>query len=132
MRTIVQKTRAAARLGEELFHREWVADDARSPGGDGLGPVYNETSCVACHNLGGAGGAGPSNKNIVILSVIGRMRRGQSVPLHDRSAGHPRFREIARPGSMFAFVRSENERLAKQSGDAARRFNPKERPCRDA
>ena len=63
-----QKVRAVARLGEELFHREWVAGDARSPGGDGLGPVYNETSCVACHNLGGAGGAGPSNKNVVILS----------------------------------------------------------------
>ena len=64
--------RAATEAGEELFHREWVVGDARSPGGDGLGPVYNETSCVACHNLGGAGGAGPANKNVVILTAVSK------------------------------------------------------------
>ena len=78
------EARAVARLGEELFHREWVAGDARSRGGDGLGPVYNETSCVACHNLGGAGGAGPSTKNVVILSALallgGAKRRAARPP----------------------------------------------------
>ena len=28
-------------------------------GGDGLGPVYNDSSCVACHNSGGNGGQDP-------------------------------------------------------------------------
>src|SRR5690348_14829496 len=42
-------------LGREIFHREWLPSDGRSHGGDGLGPVYNDTSCVACHNAGGAG-----------------------------------------------------------------------------
>jgi CxxC motif-containing protein (DUF1111 family) len=64
-----ETAQATERLGEELFHREWVAGDARSPRGDGLGPVYNDTSCVACHNLGGAGGAGPASKNVIILTA---------------------------------------------------------------
>ena len=56
-------------LGYEIFNREWLPDDPRSHGGDGLGPVYNDTSCVACHNAGGSGGAGPVSKNIDILSA---------------------------------------------------------------
>src|SRR5579863_1868755 len=48
-------------LGRILFHREWRPRDPRSHGGDGLGPVFNESSCVACHNQGGAGGAGPAD-----------------------------------------------------------------------
>lgn len=58
--------------GEELFLREWLPNDPRSPAGDGLGPVFNDTSCVACHNLGGTGGGGPSAKNVELL-VLGRV-----------------------------------------------------------
>jgi len=56
-------------VGSETFHREWIPDDPRGHGGDGLGPSYNDTSCVACHNSGGSGGAGPVGKNIDILSA---------------------------------------------------------------
>jgi CxxC motif-containing protein (DUF1111 family) len=68
------RAKAAARadtvaLGREIFNREWLPGDARSHGGDGLGPVYNDSSCVACHNSGGVGGGGPVNKNIDILSA---------------------------------------------------------------
>src|SRR5262249_34893620 len=45
--------------GKELFTREWLPRDPRAHGGDGLGPVFNDSSCVACHNLGGVGGGGP-------------------------------------------------------------------------
>jgi CxxC motif-containing protein (DUF1111 family) len=55
--------------GYEIFNREWLPDDPRSHGGDGLGPVFNDSSCVACHNAGGSGGAGPVSKNIDILSA---------------------------------------------------------------
>jgi hypothetical protein len=58
--------------GRELFFREWMPGDARSHGGDGLGPLYNETSCVACHNLGAPGGAGPASKNVEIMTLRGR------------------------------------------------------------
>jgi CxxC motif-containing protein (DUF1111 family) len=48
--------------GRVLFERVWTASD-------GLGPFFNERSCVACHALGGVGGAGPNSKNVEILSV---------------------------------------------------------------
>ena len=56
--------------GKEIFAREWLPNDPRSHGGDGLGPVFNDSSCVACHNQGGVGGAGPVSKNVDIVSVI--------------------------------------------------------------
>ncbi len=59
-------------LGRELFHREWTPGDPRSRAGDGLGPVYNESSCVACHNLGGSGGGGPANKNVDLVTSLRR------------------------------------------------------------
>lgn len=55
--------------GSELFNREWLPGDPRSHGGDGLGPVYNDSSCVACHNQGGPGGGGPASKNVDIVSA---------------------------------------------------------------
>ena len=55
-----EKAAASAKAdGAELFNREWLPKDARARGGDGLGPVFNDTSCVACHNQGGTGGGGP-------------------------------------------------------------------------
>ncbi len=59
----------AVALGYELFNREWMPGDPRGHGGDGLGPVYNDSSCVACHNSGGSGGGGPVSKNIDILNA---------------------------------------------------------------
>lgn len=70
--------------GRELFNREWIANDPRSHGGDGLGPVFNESSCVACHNQGGAGGAGGQDKNVTLVTaaIIGTQPpvSRQSVP----------------------------------------------------
>jgi CxxC motif-containing protein (DUF1111 family) len=62
-------------IGYEIFNREWLPADSRSHGGDGLGPVFNDTSCVACHNAGGGGGGGPNSKNIDILAAS-RNRNG--------------------------------------------------------
>ena len=38
--------------GKELFLREWSINDPIAEG-DGLGPVFNGTSCAECHSLGG-------------------------------------------------------------------------------
>jgi len=54
--------------GRALFEREWTPGVPSTRGGDGLGPVYNDTSCVACHNLGGTGGGGPQSKNVHFLN----------------------------------------------------------------
>lgn len=65
------KAAQAAKLdGGELFNREWLPKDARARGGDGLGPVFNDSSCVACHNQGGSGGGGPTSKNVDVISVF--------------------------------------------------------------
>jgi CxxC motif-containing protein (DUF1111 family) len=74
--------------GADLFAREWLPRDAKGAAGDGLGPVYNETSCVACHHQGGPGGAGPTSTNVEILSVGARTRtKGQT-----EAEFHPGFR----------------------------------------
>jgi CxxC motif-containing protein (DUF1111 family) len=108
-------------LGEELFHHEWVPGDERSPQGDGLGPVYNGTSCVACHNLGAAGGGGANDKNIVLLSAIPNalaFRTATTTTAEVVSAGRQAPVRSAPAGemppslaAMFAFVRGENARL---------------------
>jgi CxxC motif-containing protein (DUF1111 family) len=56
--------------GRELFTRVWVPGDRRSHGGDGLGPVFNAQSCVACHDLGGPGGAGRPLRNVEIATAV--------------------------------------------------------------
>jgi len=60
-------------MGRELFERVWVKDDPRGHGGDGLGPVFNGQACVACHNLGGIGGAGGRDRNIEIANLSGNL-----------------------------------------------------------
>ncbi|MGH7199316.1 MAG: di-heme oxidoredictase family protein, partial [Planctomycetaceae bacterium] len=63
--------------GAEIFAREWMPDDPRSHGGDGLGPVFNDTSCIACHNQGGVGGGGPNSKNVNIITASAMMTPDQ-------------------------------------------------------
>lgn len=80
MAGVVAVARAADRSGEvagrdvdrgrELFTREWVPGDPAGHPGDGLGPMYNDTSCVACHNQGGVGGGGPSHKNVDHVTAV--------------------------------------------------------------
>ncbi len=55
--------------GRELFVRIWAPNDARSPNGDGLGPVFNATSCAACHSQGGLGGSGSDAQNVRVISI---------------------------------------------------------------
>jgi CxxC motif-containing protein (DUF1111 family) len=56
--------------GHELFSHQWRQNDPRSPQGDGLGPMFNDVSCVACHQQGGVGGGGPVEKNVQVGSVF--------------------------------------------------------------
>ncbi len=55
---------AAAKAGEVLFKHQWKPNDPLAKGGDGLGPVFNAVSCVACHKQGGVGGAGANDHNV--------------------------------------------------------------------
>jgi CxxC motif-containing protein (DUF1111 family) len=83
-----QPSREVDLRGAELFAREWLPTTPGVPGPDGLGPVYNETSCIACHHQGGPGGAGPTSTNVEILSTSTRARKDtESAAEH-----HPGFR----------------------------------------
>jgi CxxC motif-containing protein (DUF1111 family) len=55
--------------GLELFEHEWQAGDSLAKG-DGLGPVFNERSCVACHFQAGAGGGGDSKHNVTAFEAL--------------------------------------------------------------
>lgn len=76
--------------GESLFEHEWRPDDPLSPDGDGLGPVFNAKSCVACHRQGGVGGGGPRKNNVLTFFIAGNPHR-QGV-VHS-SATERKFRE---------------------------------------
>jgi CxxC motif-containing protein (DUF1111 family) len=58
----------AARLGQELFSHRWTRHDPLSKG-DGLGPVFNASSCVECHRQAGAGGGGPVESNVTVYAL---------------------------------------------------------------
>jgi hypothetical protein len=60
---------AAFYQGKEAFSE---ADDAAS----GLGPIFNNLSCVACHSAGAPGGA-----SAITVTRFGRMVNGQFDPL---------------------------------------------------
>jgi hypothetical protein len=49
-------------LGLQLFTQNFTSTPL-GLNGDGLGPVFNEASCVACHNVGGVGGSGDVRSN---------------------------------------------------------------------
>ena len=89
--------------GRELFEHEWSARDTMSPMGDGLGPLHNERSCVACHNQGGVGGAGPADKNVDLISADVPGARGEK--------GRKRREKAARELSMLhpSFVDNKGE-----------------------
>jgi CxxC motif-containing protein (DUF1111 family) len=59
---------AAIELGRQLFERDWQVGNP-SIGSDGLGPLFNARSCVACHHQGGVGGGGDSRFNAKTLGI---------------------------------------------------------------
>jgi cytochrome c peroxidase len=64
--------RASAEMkaaGQAIFEHDWTVNDPLA-GGDGLGPVFNATSCLACHFQGGVGGGGPNRHNVRAFEVL--------------------------------------------------------------
>jgi RNA polymerase sigma factor (sigma-70 family) len=104
--------------GALLFAKEWMPNEPANHGGDGLGPVYNETSCVACHGLGGPGGAGPESKNVILMTA-GSSGCGPSRPLDQI---HPGFRGsrsavLHRYGTDPEYERWRSRLLASNTSD---------------
>jgi CxxC motif-containing protein (DUF1111 family) len=104
-----------ADAGRTLFNHEWTPHDPLANGGDGLGPVYNATSCVACHSQSGVGGAGPVRHNVTTFTV--RLPSSHR-PLADA--------DDARQGVVHAHA--VNARYQETLADIDRRLPPRERP----
>jgi len=54
--------------GLTIFEHQWKQGDPLA-NGDGLGPVFNERSCAACHFQGGVGGGGDLSHNVMAFEV---------------------------------------------------------------
>jgi CxxC motif-containing protein (DUF1111 family) len=57
-----------SQAGRDLFLHEWTPGDPLASSGDGLGPVFNAKSCVACHKQGGIGGSGSLEHNVTVFT----------------------------------------------------------------
>lgn len=95
----------AAQAGQVLFNHEWVPHDPLANGGDGLGPVFNANSCVACHHQGGVGGSGGLENNVTAFVVAPKDGPPREGVVHaDGIDGretlaqvHPDLPEVSRP-----------------------------------
>ncbi len=134
-----------AAQGRELFERVWQPQDPRSSDGDGLGPVFNDVSCVACHSQGGVGGAGSAEKNVQIVllrrehdSVKGQQihpglsAEGSATVLHRRgvAAGYAPWREARlglADGQIEPHLLVALSAGSRPNGDPGRRFDEFER-----
>jgi len=87
----------AAEAGKVLFKHVWTEKDPLCNGGDGLGPVFNDVSCVACHNQGGVGGAGALPHNVTTFTVRprGPAEQAREGVVHAK-ATEPKFLESLR------------------------------------
>jgi CxxC motif-containing protein (DUF1111 family) len=116
------------RAGEVLFTHEWEQGDSLSAG-DGLGPVYNATSCAACHRQGGLGGAGGLEHNVTTFVMEGTHGGNRREGVIHAYAVEPQYREtlalldpnlpaVSRPSLKQLLVLPEGPQEAPRRGEA--------------
>ncbi len=99
--------------GKGLFERDWKSSLAeRSADSDGLGPVFNAVSCVACHNQGDVGGGGPVSNNAQLLSLLPSRNKNGSFDLSEGSLDR-----------MFSEGEKIHQDLATSNGIVLHRFS---------
>jgi CxxC motif-containing protein (DUF1111 family) len=93
-----QPSAAAVAAGRELFNMNFARPTKEiaehlGRNGNGLGPLFNETSCVACHSQGGPGGAGGLDKNVQLAGIVTDPPPAGTVPQILKAARevHPAF-----------------------------------------
>jgi CxxC motif-containing protein (DUF1111 family) len=75
--------------GKALAQQPWVKAPTATDSRDGLGPIYNARTCMACHIKGGKGNI-PSDGNAELFSSLVRL----SKPGQDKTSGvvpHPAY-----------------------------------------
>jgi len=94
------------RAGQELFVRDWQPDDPLTQG-DGLGPVYNASSCVECHFQGGIGGGGDNQHNVTAFSVVPTKRdpNPHNGLIHTFARDYTQRETLARVNEIFPIIK---------------------------
>jgi mono/diheme cytochrome c family protein len=94
--------------GRDLFEHEWTVNDPRAHG-DGVGPIFNATSCVACHFQGGVGGGGENRHNAVAFEIS--PRPGDPVfhhgTIHNYSRDPAHQESLAKLNQLYPVVASQ-------------------------
>lgn len=75
--------------GARLFAAEFAPDQ-------GLGPLFNHTSCLGCHRNPSPGGTGPDGLGTVVR--VGRLTAVGFDPMHDRGGPIARARSVSERG----------------------------------
>ena len=104
----VPRASAAAKAeGLALFEHEWQPHD-KLAGGDGLGPVFNGRSCVACHFQGGVGGGGNSQHNVVSFEALPTVDRPKlrGGLIHAFAVSNQYTEQVATLRAMFPVIRN--------------------------
>lgn len=109
------------RQGRELFLHEWRST---SPGavdrdplvaatGDGLGPVFNARSCVACHSQPGVGGAGENKQSVLTFDVVPTRTNPKFTfgVVHASADSERNLESAADVNRIFPIVQGEQRRL---------------------
>jgi len=89
-----------SQAGRELFMHEWTPNDPLAANGDGLGPVFNAASCVACHKQGSPGGGGPVENNVTVFTSVDKENHEANQGVVHANATEDDFRESLRNVSM--------------------------------
>ncbi len=83
-KNLSQERKGDFALGDHQFNRGWVTAPASAEGTDGLGPLYNATSCSSCHHKDGRNApeedGAPTPSLFLRLSVPGQDERGYPLP----------------------------------------------------
>ena len=122
--------------GRELFVRQWTPQIRRRQG-DGLGPVFNANSCVACHSQGGVGGGGDAAHNVTPTKCIRRLaiakcKRAWCMPLRsivvrrEPGSGQDNVSDHSRRRSCDRQLHREVRRFRSRAG----RYGQLDRPVR--
>lgn len=90
-------------LGHALLNTQWVpAGTPNAARRDGLGPLFNASSCDACHNEG-AGGQGLSKDGIAPAALVIQLRRSSTANTTDSDRGDPVYGQVLNTSALAGF-----------------------------
>ena len=66
--------------GKALFERRWIASPSSTSSANGLGPLFNATSCDGCHKAGGAASFSVAGDSLAARGFVVRLVAPDGMP----------------------------------------------------